>query len=164
MRALTLIALIAFSIGAQGQQLQQVSQFMLNNYAINTAEAGRDSIVEARLLNRTQWTGITDAPRTLNLSVFGATKNPNIGIGGLLYSDIVGPTRRSGVRFSYAYHFNLTSEWKLGLSAGLGALQFSIDGSRIQLEEEDDPALFSQKRSQLVFDTTEDRHKCQSYL
>ncbi len=134
------------------QQLQQVSQFMLNHYAINSAEAGRDSTVQARLLNRVQWTGITDAPRTLNLSVYGMTKNPSVGLGGLLFSDIVGPTRRNGARFSYAYHFNLNTEWKLGLSAGVGVLQFAIDGTRIILDDPDDPALFSQTRSQVVFD------------
>jgi len=152
MRVLAIIAFLVLGYASHAQQLQQVSQFMLNHYAINTAEAGRDSTVQAKLLNRVQWTGITDAPRTLNLSVYGLTKSPNVGIGGLLYSDIVGPTRRNGARFSYAYHMNLTSEWKLGLSAGIGVLQFAIDGTRIQLEEEDDPALFNQKRSQVVFD------------
>ncbi len=152
MRTLVIIAFLVLCNAIQAQQLQQVSQFMLNHYAINTAEAGRDSTVQAKLLNRVQWTGITDAPRTLNLSVYGMTKNPKIGIGGLLYSDIVGPTRRNGARFSYAYHLNLNSDWKLGLSAGMGVLQFAIDGTRITLDEDDDPALFNQKRSQVVFD------------
>jgi len=119
MRILVVITFLVLCNAAHAQQLQQVSQFMLNHYAINSAEAGRDSTVQAKLLNRVQWTGITDAPRTLNLSVYGKTKNSNIGLGGLLYSDIVGPTRRNGARFSYAYHMNLTSDWKLGLSAGL---------------------------------------------
>jgi len=152
--AITLACLISIVLVGSAQQLPQVSQFMLNDYAINTAVAGKQNIVEARLLNRLQWTGITDAPRTFNLSVQGATKNPKIGVGGLLYSDNAGPTRRTGVKLSYAYHLNLTENWKLGLSAGLGALQFSIDGTRIDLDEEGDPALFSDKRSQMVFDAS----------
>ncbi len=136
------------------QQLPQISQFMLNDYAINSAVAGKDSVIEARLLNRLQWTGIEDAPRTLNLSVHGMTKNPRIGIGGLLFSDNAGPTRRTGAQLSYAYHLNLTSSWKLGLSVSGGALQFAIDGTRIDLDEDGDPALFSENRSQVVFDAS----------
>lgn len=136
------------------QQLPQISQFMLNNYAINTAFAGKDSLIEARMLNRYQWTGITDAPRTFNLSFQGRLKNPKVGLGGIVFTDNAGPTRRMGVNLSYAYHLNLTENWKLGLSVAAGALQFSIDGTRIELDEEDDPALYSQLRSQLVFDAS----------
>ncbi len=137
-----------------GQQLPQISQFMLNNYAINSAFAGKDSVLEARILNRYQWTGITDAPRTFNLSVQGATKSPNVGLGGILYADNAGPTRMSGIRLSYTYHLRLAEKWKLGLSVGAGVLQFSIDGTRIDLDQSDDPALFSEKRSQVVFDAS----------
>jgi len=137
-----------------GQQLPQISQFMLNNYAINTAFAGKDSTIEARILNRNQWTGITDAPRTFNLSVQGMTKNPKVGLGGIIYTDNAGPTRRMGISLSYAYHLKLSQKWKLGLSVAGGALQFSIDGTRINLDQEDDPALFSEKRTQLVFDVS----------
>lgn len=152
--AITIGFILALAFGSSAQQLPQISQFMLNNYAINSAFAGKDSTVEARILNRYQWTGITDAPRTFNLSVSGITKSPKVGIGGIIYTDNAGPTRRMGVNLSYAYHLNLTQKWKVGLSVSGGALQFSIDGTRIDLDEDGDPALFSEKRTQLVFDAS----------
>ena len=146
------IGLIASVCSAQ--QLPQISQFMLNNYTINSAFAGKDSIIEAQLLRRDQWTGITDAPRTFNLSFQGRLKNPKVGIGGTIFTDNAGPTRRMGISLSYAYHLRLSESWKLGLSIAAGAMQFSIDGTRIDLAEEDDPALYSELRSQLVFDAS----------
>ncbi|MEZ7967433.1 MAG: type IX secretion system membrane protein PorP/SprF [Flavobacteriales bacterium] len=156
MKKLTfIISFVAvFVFDSFGQQLPQITQFMLNNYAINTAFAGKESAIEARILNRDQWTGITDAPRTFNLSVQGMTQNPKVGVGGIIFSDNAGPTRRMGLNLSYAYHLNLTDKWKLGLSVAGGALQFSIDGTRIDLDQADDPALFSEKRTQLVFDAS----------
>lgn len=134
------------------QQLAQYSQFMLNDYVINPAVAGSRPQFEARALNRSQWTGITDAPRTFTLSVQGPLKNPHIGLGGYLYTDNVGPTRRTGAQVSYTYHLFLNETLKLGLSASMGAQQFAIDGSKIELSEKNDPALYSQLNSQTVFD------------
>lgn len=75
-----------------------------------------------------------------------------MGVGGFLFVDNVGPTRRTGAQVSYSYHVNLTEELRLGLAASVGLTQFTIDGSRIKLAEADDPALYSELSSQLVVD------------
>jgi type IX secretion system PorP/SprF family membrane protein len=152
-----IIALVTLVVGmgtseVEGQQLPQYSQFMLNDYVLNPAVAGSRPQFEARALNRSQWTGITDAPRTFTLSVQGPLKNPHIGLGGYLYTDNVGPTRRTGAQFSYTYHLFLNETLKLGLGVSMGAQQFAIDGSKIELAEDNDPALYSELNSQTVFD------------
>src|SRR3954467_14060469 len=83
------------------QQLPQYSQYMLNEMAINPAVAGRDDFAEVRSNNRQQWLGITDAPRTYMLTLQGPIKDKNMGLGMNIYTDIVGPTRRTGISFSY---------------------------------------------------------------
>ena len=89
------------------QQLPQYSQYMLNELAINPAVAGKDEYADVRSNNRYQWTGIVDAPRTYYLTVHGPIKAKNMGLGMSLYTDIVGPTRRTGINISYAYHLKL---------------------------------------------------------
>ncbi len=136
------------------QQLPQISQFQDNYYVLNPAYAGSAREFQVFGMNRTQWTGITDAPRTFTLSLQGQLKNPHIGVGGHLYTDNVGPTRRTGLQLSYTWHFFITEKIKLGLGLSGGMLQFAIDGSKISLKEEGDPALYSELRSQTVFDAT----------
>jgi len=106
---------------ANAQQLPQYTQYMLNEFAINPAVAGKEEFADVRSNNRYQWVGITDAPRTYMLTVHGPMKLKNMGLGMNLFTDIVGPTRRVGLNFSYAYHIKLNEETKvsLGLSAGV---------------------------------------------
>src|SRR3954471_16155518 len=103
MRSALIIILFFVTSIFVAQQLPQYSQYMLNELAINPAVAGRDNFSEVRSNSRHQWTGIPDAPRTYMLGVQGPLKRENMGIGMNIYTDIVGPTRRTGINFSYAY-------------------------------------------------------------
>lgn len=139
---------------ADAQQLPQFSMFQENLYVLNPAMGGRSPFFEVKGSNRSQWSGITDAPRTFALSLDGPLKNPHIGLGGYLFTDNVGPTRRTGIQLSYTWHFFLTEDIRLGLGLSGGALQFAIDGSKIELAEAGDPALLSNLQAQTVFDAT----------
>src|SRR4051794_3290007 len=108
-----IILFLFLSTAALAQQLPQYSQYMLNELAINPAVAGRDEFAEVRSNNRHQWVGIPDAPRTYMLSLQGPIRGKNMGLGMNLYTDVVGPTRRTGVNFSYAYHVKLKEDLHL---------------------------------------------------
>ncbi|MFT5247859.1 MAG: type IX secretion system PorP/SprF family membrane protein [Gammaproteobacteria bacterium] len=150
--ALVMILSLLGAFQATAQQLPQFSQYASNTYIINPAVAGSNDYFDVKALNRYQWSGVTDAPRTFTLSLSAPLKNPHMGVGGFLFVDNVGPTRRTGAQVSYSYHVNLTEELRLGLAASVGLTQFTIDGSRIKLAEADDPALYSELSSQLVVD------------
>jgi type IX secretion system PorP/SprF family membrane protein len=147
---IVLLSLLALNVGAQ--QLPQYSQYMLNNYAINPAIGGSTNYVEAKSNNRYQWKGITDAPRTYVLTLNGPTKAKNVGLGGTIFTDITGPTRRTGISASYAYHLKLNEEWKLSMGLAAGFLQFAIDGSKIRLRDEGDNIISSGIQSVIVPD------------
>ncbi len=124
------------------QHLPQYTQYMLNDYAINPAIAGKNKDYwECKSNNRYQWVGLTDAPRTYILSLQGPFRNRKMGIGGTIYTDIVGPTRRVGFQFAYAYHVKLTETLKLGLGLSAGLLQYSVDGSKLLLHDPNDQIL-----------------------
>ncbi len=151
------IALMTSS-SSVAQQLPQLSLFPENAYVLNPAIAGSNPWFEVKGMNRTQWTGITDAPRTFTLSLQGPLRNPHMGVGGYLFTDNAGPTRRTGIQLSYAYHVFLNDKVKLGLGLSGGVLQFAIDCSKIKLAQDGDPALLGQLQSQTVFDATFGAH------
>jgi type IX secretion system PorP/SprF family membrane protein len=154
MRKSSIILIVCFLAGISGfaQQLPQYSQYMLNEMAINPAVAGKDEFAEVRSNNRHQWMGITDAPRTYMLTMNGPIKDKNMGLGMNIYTDVVGPTRRTGVSFSYAYHLKLKEDLRLSLGLNAGLQQWGIDGSKITLREEGDQQLLTTYRTAPVPD------------
>ncbi len=134
------VALIS-TISLKAQQLEQWTQFYMNEYMINPTAAGSDQYFHANALYRDQWVGIQDSPRTYYLSVHGPIVKETMGIGGAVFSDVVGQTRRSGFQATYAYHFKVTDDLKLSMSLSTGMLQFSVDGNKLDLEQQNDIAL-----------------------
>ena len=150
-----LILLFAGVLGitaAFGQQLPMYSQYAFNAYAHNPAVGGSQDYYDARSNNRYQWSGITDAPRTYTLTVQGPLKNRKMGVGGFLYTDHVGPTRRTGFQGSYAYHLQLNQSMKLSFGVSFGLLHFAVDGSKINLRDEGDAVISNGFQSTLVPD------------
>ncbi|MGZ3904218.1 MAG: PorP/SprF family type IX secretion system membrane protein [Bacteroidia bacterium] len=144
--------LVLITAGASAQQLPQYSQYMLNDFTMNPAIAGRNNFWEAKSNNRYQWVGITDAPRTYILSLQGPFKNLKMGIGGNIFTDIVGPTRRTGFNMAYAYHIKLSSTYKLSFGLNAGVLQYSVDGSKITAHDQGDPIMSPNYQSALAPD------------
>ena len=143
---------ILVSFVANAQQLPQYSNYMVNDYVMNPAIGGSNPYFEAKSNNRYQWIGITDAPRTYILSVQGPTKNLKMGLGGLLFTDIVGPTRRTGIYLSYAYHLKVSEKVKVSLGLSGGLLQFTVDGSKITLRDPSDLVISNGIQSVLMPD------------
>ena len=146
------IYLLFCAVQLNAQQLPQYSNYMLNGYVMNPAMGGSNPYFEAKSDNRYQWVGITDAPRTYILSVNGPTKSLKMGFGGILFNDLVGPTRRTGASFSYAYHLKVTEKinGSFGISAGI--LQFAVDASKISLHDPNDNTIGSYNQSVILPD------------
>jgi type IX secretion system PorP/SprF family membrane protein len=136
----------------KAQQLPQYSNYMINDYVMNPAIGGTNDYFEGKSNNRYQWIGITDAPRTYILSVNGPSKNLKMGLGGILFTDIVGPTRRTGLYGSYAYHLQVADKVKISLGISAGVLQFMVDGSKITLRDPADMVISSGLQSVVIPD------------
>lgn len=126
---------------ASAQQLAHYSQFFMNDFILNPAVGGTESHFDVKSTYRYQWVGVDDAPRTFLLSMHGPIGKGNMGLGGYVYSDVTGPTRRTGFKLSYAYNFKVSDEIKLSFGLAGGLMQFAIDGSTISLQENNDVAL-----------------------
>lgn len=138
MKRLIIIATFFLTLSTFGQQLPQFTQYMFNQYAYNPAYAGVKQNWEAITNNRYQWIGITDAPRTFTLSVNGPLKNRKLALGGYVYTDIVGPTRRIGFQTSAAYHLKVSETINLSFGLSFGFNQWILDADKITPYHDDD--------------------------
>ncbi len=146
------ICSVAIFSDAYAQQLPLFSQYMLNDYFENPAVAGSRSTLDVASVNRLQWIGLTDAPRTYALSMNGPIKKKNMGVGGYIFSDIAGPTRRAGLSGSYAYHITVQEKIKVSLSLSAGVVQFAVDASKLKLENSNDYVFVNGFQSKTVPD------------
>ncbi len=150
-KLLLFLTVLLLSQSSIAQQLPQYSQYILNRYVINPASAGSEQYFVGQTNYRNQWEGITDAPSTYILSVNGPLAS-NMGIGGYVFSDVTGPTRRNGFSLSYAYHLKLNDELKLSLAVNGGLLQYTVDGTEITFGEDGDDVLASAQENNLFPD------------
>lgn len=138
-------------LSSMAQQLPQYSQYLLNRYVINPASAGSEPYFVGQTNYRNQWAGIKDAPSTYILSVNGPL-NDKMGIGGYLFSDVTGPTQRTGFSLSYSYHLQLNSDLRLSMAINAGLLQYTVDGTEITFADNSDNILASARENNLFPD------------
>lgn len=144
MKKLTLLINVVVLAGAlQGQQLMTSSMYDQHGNLHNPATAGSAKHAMIGASYRKTWDGISGAPQTT--LIFGSTylKNAKIGIGGYLYNDVTGPTRRTGGQMAYSYHIQMANDatFSLGLEARLQ--QFSLDKAKLSATLGNDPVLAS---------------------
>jgi len=154
MKKLTLLFVSIF-MGSmlQAQQLPQLSQFMLNDFAVNPAIAGMNDYYQIKTSVRNQWVGIEDAPKTTLLSIYGKSSD-HVGLGGSVFNDQVSSTSRAGASLTYAYHLNFTDEVKMSMALSGGFTQFKIDKVGWNTFHTDDPLMDGAEAVNLVPDAT----------
>lgn len=103
--------------------------------------AAADSLIRVSIWQRSPWTGVPSAPRTTALALTSPTGSESLAWGARFWSDVAGPTRMAGVHAGLAYSTRWTDDLKLSFGLGLGWMQFSIDGSRIDFETAGDPTI-----------------------
>ena len=106
-------------VSANAQQDPQYTQYMYNMNVVNPAYAGSKEALAIGLLYRSQWVGITDAPKTATLSVHSPV-GKNVGLGLSVISDKIGPVEENNAYADFSYTLNLGGEHRLafGLKAG----------------------------------------------
>ena len=135
-----LFLLFGISYFCRSQQLPVFTQYKSNQFLINPALTGTKRNVDIRLNYRNQWTGFDDAPITKCFSLNSRIYDGTAGLGGFIYQDETGPTRRTNYNLSYAYHMRFSDvEFSLGLAGSM--TQYRLDGARINIHNSGDPAI-----------------------
>lgn len=135
-----LLCLLAMAQNSHAQQLPVTTLPLDHAYDAHPAAAA-DTAIRVSIWQRSPWTGVASAPRTTALSLTSPTGSSSLGWGARFWSDVAGPTRMAGVHAGLAYSAQWTDDLRLSFGLGLGWMQFSIDGNRIDFEQAGDPAL-----------------------
>jgi type IX secretion system PorP/SprF family membrane protein len=109
------------------QQDPMFTQYITNPVSINPAITGVNKISMLSLLYRKQWVGINGSPTTILLTFDGVPKYRNMGLGGSLIQDRIGPVVQTGLYFNYAYHVKFDDEKNLSLGLMGGANYYKFD-------------------------------------
>ena len=107
---------------AYGQSDIFLTQQWFSRINMNPAATGNSNNVDIFLLNRQQWVGFVNAPRTTILNAHSYFNTIQSGLGMSLLYDKLGVSYQTvNAKISYAYHIDLTEEilLSMGLSGGL---------------------------------------------
>ncbi len=142
---------------SQAQQVGLSSQYMFNTFLLNPAVAGSKEWIPIHTSVRKQWVGINEGPVSQSVTAHGYN-GYNFGIGGGIFNETTGPTRRTGLNFSTAYHLVLKGTnsrmHQMTLSFGLAATvtQHALDKNSLSTYLPNDPTILSAYSSSLIPD------------
>ncbi len=97
------------------QQDAMFTYYMFNHQAVNPAYVGSRQIINATMLNRSQWTGFEGAPWSHTVSLNAPLLNESMGFGFSFSNDVVGPAVLNNLTLDLSYHLKLRGQqhhWK----------------------------------------------------
>ena len=128
-----IIVVVFYSLGYQGQQTLQYSNYLENSFYLNPAVAhlGKKRL---NIIYRNQWIGFEGAPKTTFLSYQSSfSHNKDVksssfsSFGGFLQNENIGAFRSFKINISYSYSLLLSSNWRLSFGSFLGFQQLGLD-------------------------------------
>ena len=149
----TVIVIIASACFVNAQQRTLHSQYIFNDFILNPAIAGTGNYSPAALSLRKQWVGINEAPVTQSLS-WHTYCGKNVGMGGYIFNDVAGPTRRTGINYSFSYHVKIKEHNKLSFGLAGQLFQYLLESDKLITAEPDDQAIYEDNTNQLIPDIT----------
>jgi len=121
-----------------GQFDAQITQYMYNKTIVNPAAVGEQQMIEIFGLQRLQWIGIDNAPRTTFFSAHApfSIGNTKHGGGVQFINDAFGIFSNQQFTLQYAYKFKL-GEGKLSIGTNIGFSNIVFKGDSVHLVESD---------------------------
>ncbi len=118
------------------------SQYLHNGLIINPAYAGSRDVLSCFVSARSQWMGITGAPKYETVSLHSLLKNDKVGLGLSGQFLQYGYTKGTSVYADYAYHIRL-KKGKLSMGLRAGFDMSNTNYSDITLIDPSDPAFMN---------------------
>ena len=145
MKKILTILLLSFasSIFVNAQQLPHYSLYMLNEVIVNPAALSKEKDNKITLMLTDQWNSFEGAPATQSIS-YNHLNHKKYKRGISVMNDVTGPISIINATLSGSYSIKLQEKDRLALGASASIMQYKIDNSEIELEDDGvfDPALF----------------------
>lgn len=126
---------------AVAQQMPQYAQYMFNPLAINPAVAGGEEVLSLGFINRDQWSGVENAPKTQTLMAHSSFVNQNLGLGLVLTHDKIGVHKNLFASVAPAYHLKTGKQSTLSFGAQLNVIHQRSDYPSLMQNGTVDPNL-----------------------
>lgn len=126
-KLLFLFALMLLGASAFGQQDPHFTMYMFNKQVLNPAYVGSRPGTHFNGLARTQWVGMKNAPKTINVGGHGLLPSNRVGVGMFVMNDVIGVTQHTGAYAQYAYNVPLENSIVLSLGLQAGITRFHAD-------------------------------------
>jgi type IX secretion system PorP/SprF family membrane protein len=170
------LGLVVGALVVKAQQTPQYTQYMVNPYLYNPALAGSEDYIDIKAGYRAQWVGLENAPTTMYLSAHAPIKEHTLrhakndhkaypGVGGFVMKDETGPISNLKMNGSFSYNLQISDgKWygalhhsdgiRLTLGMSLGVNQYQIDGSKLRLEDVNDPSIIAGEMTKISPDAS----------
>jgi type IX secretion system PorP/SprF family membrane protein len=143
-----------FTLHARGQQDTQVSQYIFNGIYANPAYTGYKEDLYVQSYFRSQWVGITGAPKSFALAVDGSLNDGRVGLGFTLANDQIGAQSLTTTYANYAYRIRIGEDETshLGFGLAFGMMQLGLDGSKLMAITPGDQAVPTASQVRIIPD------------
>ena len=148
----SILLLITFlSLGTYAQQLPLIDHYYINPYLSNPARVGSNGN-NIFLINRSQWVDVKGGPETFMLTLDGAMPANNVGLGFMVYNDVVNILGKTGAVGTYSYKLPVSETGKLSFGVSLGVEQMRLMFDRITSENPMEITLINNVQQEVGFD------------
>ena len=132
------------------QQVPLSSQYMMNRLVINPAYAGSLDFYTASLSYRKQWVSIDGAPSTQNISIHGPALKGKLGLGLIVFRDVIGVSNENNITGSFAYKIKGNRENVFSFGMAASAVLSNNKWSQVTTTNSNDD-VFSADSPQYIF-------------
>jgi len=140
-KILLILMLFSFVLKNFAQQDAMFTYYMFNHQAVNPAYVGSRQIINATMLNRSQWTGFEGAPWSHTVSLNAPLLNESMGFGFSFSNDVVGPAVLNNLTLDLSYHLKFNdSDHRLSFGLKAGGNHTRLDLNNLSLDDQSDPA------------------------
>jgi type IX secretion system PorP/SprF family membrane protein len=137
------LILLLTSIINYGQQDSQYTQYMYNTININPAYAGSRDVTSIFVMHRTQWVGLDGAPVTNMASINTPIGNSNLGLGGSIINNRIGPSNENTFSVDLSYRIPISEKYKLSFGLKTTANLLTIDFNKLNIYDQNDYVFFT---------------------
>lgn len=146
-----LLVFIFLSNKLFSQQIVLNSQYMINSLVLNPAAAGTKTYAPLVFGVRRQWMGIREAPVSQHISYHNSLSK-YIGVGGVMFNDVAGPSRRSGVMGILSTQVETSKYSRVSFALAGSINQYMINRDQLITEESDDNTVLNYTSNRLIPD------------
>ena len=151
-RKIAILVLLMITLTSYAQQNSPYSHYIFNMMLINPAYVGTKQLISINATYSKQWAGFIGSPSTQTVSAEGGL-NEHMGLGVHFLNDKIGAQYTQGLFGSYSYILKFNEKWRLSLGIAAGLSNFTLDGTKLLIEDQSDPAIPKTKISRVRFDS-----------